>query len=338
MAEQNVISVSCASDHNYLCGLWVTLHSICKHCAAGYTLRLHVLDCGLTEDDVQRLKALETTFTHCKVELCFHIVSLDCFKDCPTWRGGHAPYARLLLQDVLSEEDFTIYTDVDTLWLRDISELWSMRSQDYLLWAVRDGSELQGLSSGKACAERFNSKGFNVNPRDYYCSGLLMMNLKRLREKDFTTLVAQTLKDIVSDVVFPDQDLYNVLINGKDVCYVDFRWGEFAVVYGRRGGLDKPVVIHYAKSAPWKFKICFVTALWWKYLHHEAGYDVFGSEAKMWRKRARMRFFSYALRRSWAVRMLFRLLNRRSAKKYEIYLFPDKYPMPAEEISASVEK
>lgn len=327
MEAKKVISVSCVSDHNYLCGLWVALHSICLYCSAGYTLRFHILDCGLLAEDVQRLKTLETLIDHCKVELCFHTVSLERFKDCPMWRGGYAPYARLLLQDLLADEVFTIYTDIDTLWLRDISELWALRSHDYLLWAVRDGSELPELSSGMNRATHFAKRGITLNPSDYYCSGLIMMNLKRLREIDFSKRIMQVLKDYAADIVFPDQDVYNVLINGKDVYYLDFRWGEFAVVHGRRGGIDLPVVIHYAKSAPWVFKACYATSLWWKYLRDEAGYDVFGPKIGEWKLRTWKALMMYAVRKSRLVRQFFKIVNPRSAAKTATYLFPEKYPL-----------
>lgn len=327
-----VISISCASDHNYLCGLWVTLHSLCHHCSPGYTLRIHILDCGLHAEDLPRLKALETSFQHCSVQVHFHTVSLETFKDCPTWRGGHATYARLLLQDVLVDEDFTIYTDVDTLWLRDVAELWEQRSDAAILWAGRDGSGVHLLSSGKDSVECFKAHGVDLQPHEYYCAGLLMMHLKRLREMQFTSQVEDTLKRCHAILSFADQDIYNLLIRGKDIAYLDFRWGEFATVYGRRGGLDLPVVIHYAKSAPWTFKTSLVTMRWWLYLHKVAGYAVFGAEAGRWRRRAWSYFIVYALRRSWLGRMLFRLVNVRSAKKYERFLFPERYPLSQDEL------
>ena len=138
MIGSKTISVSCASDHNYLCGLWVTLHSLCNHCSSGYALSIHILDCGLTSEDKSYLRVLESTFTHCSVTLAFHVVNLEPFKDLPSWRGNHATYARLLLQDILADEDYTIYTDVDMLWERDIAELWEMQTDDKVLWAATD--------------------------------------------------------------------------------------------------------------------------------------------------------------------------------------------------------
>jgi lipopolysaccharide biosynthesis glycosyltransferase len=325
-----IISISCASDHNYLCGLWVTLHSICKHCSPGHILHFHVLDCGLTADDICRLKVLETTFTHCTVKLQFHIVSFDVFKDAPIWRGNHATYARLLLQDILKDDDFTIYTDIDTLWLRDVATLWAMRSQEAVLWGATDGSGVKLLSSGEKRLADFKACGKTFQPQDYFCAGLVMLNLKRLREMRFTTLAMQSLKTFSSYLQFADQDLYNLLIQRDALQLLDFRWGEFAQVYGRRG-LDHPAVIHYANCAPWKFKPTFATSLWWHYLCDEAGLSVFGHEAKKWQWRSIKFRIAYRLRRLWFLSCFARWLNRRSAKKNACSLNPTKYPLMQDE-------
>ena len=328
--KTETISISCASDHNYLCGLWVTMHSICKHCSPGNILHFHILDCGLTLDDICRLKVLETTFTHCSVTLQFHIVSLDAFEDAPTWRGNHVTYARLLLQDILKDEDFTIYTDIDTLWLHDVATLWAMRSQESVLWGATDGSGVKLLSFGEKRLADFKACGKTLQPQDYFCAGLVMLNLKRLREMRFTTLATQALKTFSSCLQFADQDLYNLLIQRDALQYLDFRWGEFAQVYGRRG-LEHSVVIHYANSAPWKFKPTFANSLWWNYLCDEARFSVFGPDAKKWQWRSIKFRLAYRLRRSWFLSCFARWWNRRSAKKNAYYLAPMKYPLVQEE-------
>ena len=332
MIGSKTISVSCASDHNYLCGLWVTLHSLCNHCSSGYALSIHILDCGLTSEDKSYLRVLESTFTHCSVTLAFHVVNLEPFKDLPSWRGNHATYARLLLQDILADEDYTIYTDVDMLWERDIAELWEMQTDDKVLWAATDGSSVKLLSSGKKRSIVAQQEGFDFAETSYFCAGLLMMNLKRLREMNFTMRAKQFLKERQAMIAFCDQDCYNFLIPQEDVQRLDFRWGVFAIVYGRRGEINTPTVIHYAKSAPWIFKDCVATDRWWRYLRDRAGCDVFGQEARSWRRKACRHISFYWLRSTLIVRILYRLMNARSATKYERLLVPEKYPFSTDEL------
>ena len=277
------ISVSCASDHAYFCGLWVTLHSLCAHCAEGHALRLHILDGGLTAEDRAALATLAWRFPGKTVEVRIHPVDQSSFRSLPKWRGNHVAYARLILQDLLQDEDYTLYTDVDTLWLRDVSELWALRD-DTPCKAVPDGSCLPLYSSGKDKAQAFRALGVEIRPENYFCSGLLLMNLRVLREMGFTQRWMQLLSDNPSSLSFPDQDLYNLILPYPLTKPLDWRWGEFSATYGLRP-IDGPRVIHYANAAPWTHKASAVTMLWWDWLAHHAGFEPLNVQAKALRRR-----------------------------------------------------
>jgi lipopolysaccharide biosynthesis glycosyltransferase len=275
----DVISISCASDEVYYCGLLVTLHSLCTSAAEGASLKIHVLDAGLSQksrdDLVMRLKSIPAR----QVEVKFHVVDTRCFSKFPKWRGSYAAYARLALQDILVDEDWTVYTDVDTLWLRDVSELWSIRSSAPVLAAVPDGSGLMDLSSGVRTARLFAERGRKIEPEKYFCSGLILMNLKELRERNFFTECEKFLNENPALLDFPDQNLYNWIYPAPETLMLDWRWGEFAAAYGLRE-MDSSRVVHYAKAAPWKKSISAVNALWWRYVRDHFPKTKLGGVAK----------------------------------------------------------
>ena len=277
------ISVSCASDHAYFCGLWVTLHSLCTHCAEGCALRLHILDGGLTAEDRAALATLAWRFPGKTIDVRLHPIDPSDFSSLPKWRGNHVAYARLMLQDLLQDEDYTLYTDVDTLWLRDVSELWALRD-DTPCKAVPDGSCLPLYSSGEAKTKVFRSLGVEIRPENYFCSGLLLMNLRALRDMGFTQRWMHLLSDKPSALSFPDQDLYNLILPYPLTKPLDWRWGEFSATYGLRP-IDGPRVIHYANAAPWTHKASAVAMLWWDWLAHHAGFEPLNVQAKALRRR-----------------------------------------------------
>lgn len=278
----NAISISCASDEAYYCGLLVTLHSLVSHAKEGSHLVCHVLDTGLSEksktDLVNRLSLIPERST----KVVFHPLDTSEFEGLPEWRGSRTAYGRLLLHDILKDEDYAIYTDVDTLWLRDVSELWAMRAEVPVLAAVPDGSGMRELSSGEERSREFSKLGKNVRPEHYYCSGLLLMNLKELRNRDFTTAWRDFFGKYGSMIKFPDQDVYNWFFQPPEVLLLDFRWGEFSSVYGARGLLE-PRVMHYAKQAPWNHKITVVGMLWWEYVRKHIKKSRFSAKSQwMW--------------------------------------------------------
>lgn len=277
-----MISISCASDEAYYCGLLVTLHSLVSYAKEGSRFICHVLDTGLNEESKADLTSRLSSIEGRSVSVVFHKVDISAFKNLPSWRGSRTAYARLLLQDILLDEDYTIYTDIDTLWLRDVSELWEARTDVPVLAAVPDGSGLIGLSSGEERSHEFFKVGKNILPEHYYCSGLLLMNLKELRCRNFSMAWCNLLNKNSSMIKFADQDIYNFFFQPPDVLLLDFRWGEFSSVYGYRGN-DGHRVVHYVKNAPWKKKITTVKMLWWEYVRKHIKKSRFSAKSQwMW--------------------------------------------------------
>lgn len=314
------ISISCASDEAYYCGLLVTLHSLVSSAAEGSSIVCHVLDTGLSgesrRDLPQRLAAIPAR----TVTVEFHTVDDGVFEGLPKWRGGYTAYVRLLLQDILADEDFTVYTDVDTLWRRDVRELWNMRRNVPVLAAVPDGSCLTELSSGRSTAALFAQRGRNIDPSAYFCSGLFLMNLKELRTRGFSSRWMSFLRENPGLLEFPDQNLYNWFFPVPDTRLLDWRWGEFSTAYGLRG-THEPRVIHYARQAPWKKKISAVGMLWWNYLRENLGDTRFGASA-------RRRWLVFRILRN---RLVFNLLygtvalfNRKVYAKRRQAIFPEE--------------
>lgn len=313
------ISISCASDEAYYCGLLVTLHSLVSHAAEGTSLVCHVLDTGLREssrlDLAQRLASIPGR----TATVQYHKVEVGRFDGLPTWRGGHTAYVRLMLQDILADEDFTVYTDIDTLWLRDVNELWDMRGQTPVLAAVPDGSGLADLSSGTRTASLFAAQGRAIAPAFYFCSGLFLMNLKELRARDFSNRWMAFLRENPDLLEFPDQNLYNWFFPVPDTLLLDWRWGEFSTAYGLRGTAE-PRVIHYARQAPWKKKISAVGMMWWNYVRENLGDTWLGAAA-----RRRWRAFRI-LRNPVVFSLLYGfagLFNRKVYRKRREAIFPE---------------
>lgn len=313
------ISISCASDEAYYCGLLVTLHSLVSHAAEGTSLVCHVLDTGLREssrlDLAQRLASIPGR----TATVQYHKVEVGRFDGLPTWRGGHTAYVRLMLQDILADEDFTVYTDIDTLWLRDVNELWDMRGQTPVLAAVPDGSGLADLSSGTRTASLFAAQGRAIAPAFYFCSGLFLMNLKELRARDFSTRWMAFLRDNPGLLEFPDQNLYNWFFPAPDTILLDWRWGEFSTAYGLRDTAE-PRVIHYARQAPWKKKISAVGMMWWNYVRENLGDTWLGAAA-------RRRWQAFRILRNPVVFSLLygfaALFNRKVYRKRREAIFPE---------------
>lgn len=123
----------------------------------------------------------------------------------PNHRNANTKYTyfaliRCFLTQIIPD-DKILWLDVDTLILNSISDLWN-----------RDMSNLAviGYPEGSLYARRFfpNFKKSHA----YVNSGVLLMNLKFIREKKIDEQIIEILKSQV--LIFPDQDAINLACDG----------------------------------------------------------------------------------------------------------------------------
>ncbi len=321
--DDGTISVTLGGDHNYFIGIYVTAHSICRHASPGTSLKLHIFDAGLDDEDRRILQGLEGAFADRRVRVHIFRPDLSPFECLPKFHGSHATFARLLLQDLLPDENWTIYTDVDTLWLKDVAELWAQRDPAHALMAAPDGSGFEAFSHGAVLArERYPEIGGKA-PERYFGAGILMLNLKKLREIGFARKVADLVSRVGDRFKYSDQDFYNFLLPYPKAKLVDPRWNTFACHWGTYG--TGAQVIHYAGWVPWKWpKMRRVVMLWWEYLS-EIGWDRLGARGEEYRMAfGRARGEYRALCRPLALALL-RIFRPKLWRKRMLRIVPTPY-------------
>lgn len=161
----------------------------------------------------------------------------------PLWNGSLMPYLRLWLPLLLPDIDWVIYSDVDTIWNRDVCELWEsvvregengetvrssssrpshpLTSLPAIAW-VRDMASMR-FDANEWIAKVAAGEGIAFDWARYACSGICVMNLKKLRETNFT----QRVFDLYAKYgvpKYPDQDVLNVLLN-RDSVLLPSVWG-----------------------------------------------------------------------------------------------------------------
>ena len=311
--NDGTISVTIGGDHNYFVGIYVTAHSICRSAESGTELVFHIYDAGLDEEDRRLLSSLERTFPARTVRV--HIFKPDL-----------APFARLLLEDQIQDE-WTIYADVDVLWLRSVNELWRMRDPKYAIFAAPDGSGFPAFSEAAELAREHFPQVGGVAPEKgaYYGAGVVMLNLAKMRELGFTKKVLSMIPAVSSVFTYNDQDFYNFLLPSPSLAkLIDPRWNTFACHWGTYGTDGQ--VIHYAGWIPWKkgTKMRRVVMMWWDYLA-SIGWDAFGSRGAELSRAYEKAKSEYVALRSPLVLAFLRAFRPKLWRKRMLRLVPTPY-------------
>ena len=238
------IHIALPSDESYVPGLTVTAASIALYADPATPLHFHILDGGIQPPTFERFSACIRR-VHPRVQFTRHRVDEGDFASLPLWSGNRMTYARLMLPRAMPDEAFVIYSDTDMLWLAPVEGLWALRDPEKVALVVRDGypqTETREVAW-------FARHDLPFQPENYFCAGLLLLNLKRMREEQ---IVKQTFDFIAAhpDCQFADQTAFNVLLHDR-VEHLPQAW-QVLTRLARKADFDHPVVLHYGGDIPWK--------------------------------------------------------------------------------------
>ncbi len=164
-------------------------------------------------------------------------------------------YYRILVAKLLPETlDRVLYLDPDMIVTDNLEEFYSMPLEDCFFAGIRD--RLQD----KEGSPYWKELGFTGKNR-YINSGVLLCNLTVLRKEQKVQDVFDMLRERGERLKFPDQDLINVLYEGR-IAVVDdrynlnpniLRWWEYLGYNFAPFLMKRPAIIHYmGPGKPWR--------------------------------------------------------------------------------------
>ncbi len=167
-------------------------------------------------------------------------------------------YFRLFIPRMFPQYDKGIYVDSDIVLLGDIAELFDTDIGDNLIGACSDLS-IQDIP----VLVNYVENAVGVPRNDYINSGVLLMNLKKLREVGLDRRFLQLLNKYHFDSVAPDQDYINALCHGK-IHYLSSAWD--AMPNENREPQEDARLVHYnLYSKPWYGEGVQYEEHFWKY-------------------------------------------------------------------------
>lgn len=222
------INVALAANHRYLPGLLVTAGSIVRSCSAPQCLVFHILSDGLITEDIDELRRVIGEEPAIKVHNLSHLEKV-LRQDLPAWHDSYAPYFRLFLVDLLPDENWVAYTDVDIIWTCDIAELWGMRNPEMAIQWCLDTPDRQRIAKNMLV-----NIAPDVDFSRYCCSGMTLLNLVRWRERKILRRCLDLIRQH-GHAMSSDQDILNIVLNHDHgilpQCW-DVLWGEKDIAKG----------------------------------------------------------------------------------------------------------
>ena len=251
------IPVFFAVDNGYIPFLGVALSSLIENTSKGNKYAIKILYTNVTEENKIKIKKYETE--NISIEFVDLNKQLEEIKEKLYTRNyfSNTTYYRLFIPELYPEYDKAVYIDSDTVCLSDIAELYNTDMGDNLIAGIPDGV-IQAIDIFKDYVERVVGV---ADYNNYFNAGVIVMNLKELRDYKFEEKFIYMLEKIKFEVA-QDQDYLNRLCKGR-VKILDYSWNRMPVM----GKTEEKInLIHYNLGAkPWYFDNVVYQEYFWEY-------------------------------------------------------------------------
>lgn len=257
-------------DDGYAPLLGVAIKSIIDNASKDYEYKIHIIHEGVSEENQKKIKEFENETFH--IEFLSMKNSLDMITDrkenklrCDYFTL--TIYFRLFIPEMFPEYDKAIYIDSDVVVPGDISRLYEIDLGENYVGACPDHSV-----ANVPPIIKYMEEGIGINRFKYVNSGVLLMNLKQLREKKFSDNFLRLLTTYHFDCLAPDQDYLNAMCNGN-ILYLDECWDVMPNKMVKEP-FKNPQIIHYNLfDKPWCYEGILYEDYFWKYAKETVFYE-----------------------------------------------------------------
>ncbi len=259
MEKRKQIPIFFAIDDNYTPFLAVALQSLVESSSKENYYEIKVLYMNISEENKKSISKYEKE--NISIEFVDINSSIKKIEDQLYTRDyfSKTTYFRLLIPELYPQYDKVLYLDSDIVILSDIANLYNIDIGNNLIGATSDGA----VKSVKAFQEYVEKVVGVIDSKNYFNAGVLLMNLKELREFKFQEKFLYLLKT-VKYAVAQDQDYLNRLCKGR-VKIIDESWDKMPIG-GKLAQREELNLIHYnLVSKPWHFDGIAYEEIFWEY-------------------------------------------------------------------------
>lgn len=272
-------------DNNYVIPAAVAFYSLLEHCNKDCYYKLYILHTDITVKNQEKLKENVKQFSDFS-ELIF-INMENRFED--LWQSiatkGHFSKEvmyKVLVASIFEEYDKIIVSDVDVVFLNDISESYDLLDckEDYYLAGIKMIGKMKWYLDQYLSI--FTEE--EVEKLSGFCGGYIIFNLKKLREDNMEKKFIECFQKEGHRINQMEQDVLNLCCYPKTkrlpLKYIacSYMWDIYKteedkqtdIYYSKEeieDAMQNTVQLHYATSMkPWNYVDSTKSEVWFKYL------------------------------------------------------------------------
>lgn len=260
MSKQE-IPIFFSVDDNYVPFACVAICSMIENASKEYDYKIKILNTGLKEENQNKLKRLENT--NFDIEFVNINEKIKNIADDLSLRlrdyYSNSIYLRIFIPSLFNNYKKVLYLDADIVVIDDISKLYFEDIGDNLLGAITDD-----VVNTNETFVKYAKVALGLEKGNYFNSGILVMNLEKLREERIEDKFVHLLSKFNFDTIAPDQDYLNYLCQGK-VKFIHRGWDKMPI-YDETFAGEPLHLIHYNMfQKPWHYENILYEEHFWNY-------------------------------------------------------------------------
>ena len=269
MNKLNEIPIFFTVDDKYAPFLAVAMESLVNHISDENMYIINIMTTAMSEENRFKINKYERS----NVKIVYYDVNdlADSIKDKLYTRDYYSisTYFRLFIPNMFKQYDKILYLDSDIVILDDIANLYNIDLGDNYVGAAQDD-----VIATEQIFRDYAEKVIGHNSyKNYFNAGILLMNLRKLREIDFENKFLHLL-DTVKYYVAQDQDYLNRFCKGN-VTMFSTDWDRMPVNQAKVNDIDNLKLVHYNLAfKPWDFDNIPYEEYFWKYANKTEYIDI----------------------------------------------------------------
>lgn len=267
MNNKNIVPIFFSVDDNYIPFLTIALKSLKNNSSKDNFYDIHILNTGISEEN-KALVNLICGADNISVEFNDITDRLSLISQKLHTRDYYSKstYYRLFIPNMFPQYDKALYLDADIAILGDIANLYNIDIKNNYVGAIPDESVSIVPEFSK-----YVKDFLGVTYDKYFNAGILVMNLKVLRDEKFEDQFLYLLQKVKFNVA-QDQDYLNVICKNK-THYIDSSWNKMPFKCNNTPA-EKLNLIHYNLSfKPWHYDGILYEEIFWNIAKQVNMYD-----------------------------------------------------------------
>lgn len=192
------LNIAFCLDDNYVKPATAVIKSVQKN-NSSLKKKIYIVYTKISKASIETLEKCTDDST----DIIFRKADVSIENVGPKNHVSSAAFIKIELVRVLADLDRVLYLDGDIVVTGSLSELTELRLDNYYLAAV-ENPFFQRHDELEVAKNYF-----------YFNSGMMVLNLKFMRENDFYSKAHCVIKDKAEKLMFHDQDVFNLATHGK---------------------------------------------------------------------------------------------------------------------------